>query len=1170
MKCPDCQFINREGAKFCSKCGYNFVIQCPKCGHKIRPDSNFCDECGFDLRQLKGAPAIDYAQPRSYTPKFLAEKILTTRSSIEGERKLVTVLFADVANFTSISEKLDPEEVHQIMDGCFKILLDEIHKYEGTINQFTGDGVMALFGAPVAHEDHAQRACYAALSIQNALEIYAEKIKKEFGADFKMRLGLNSGPVIVGSIGDDLRMDYTAIGDTSNLASRIQSVASPGSSLVSRHTYNLGRDFFEFKSLGTVAIRGKEAHQEVFELIKVGKVDTRIAASAAKGLTRFIGRKKSMAAISDAWGKALAGSGQLVGVVGDAGIGKSRLLLEFRNSHPPGEFTYLEGRCLHFGGSMAYLPFLDILKLQFGIEDGDQEADITEQIKAKLTELDSSLISNSLSVFQDLLSIKIEDEAWLSLQPKEKRSKVFEALRNLLISVSQKKPLVIAIEDLHWMDKTSEAFLNYFIDWLAHNRILLVLLYRPEYTHQWGSKSYYTEIGLSQLTTHSSAQLIKAILYDCEIDPELEKLIMDRSSGMPFYIEELAYSLLENGSIQRGKDQCSLAVAPKDIQIPDTVQGIIAARMDRLEENLKHILQVASVIGRGFSFRILQIITGMREELKSYLLDLQGLEFIYEKSLFPELEYIFKHALTQEVAYNSLLSVRRKKLHEKIGQAIEKIYTKRLEEFYEMLAYHYQSAQNWDKALNYLEKAGDKVAAAFANREALEYYARALDVCEKLDASALPISVRVARKRGLVNQTIGDFKSAIEDFNSMRSAASHLADRRLEGMALAFRGWVEREGHMETAEDTLKAALSIAEDGFVDVRFFGDIGLGGLYFILNRHAEAAPLLEEAKSLVYEVDDPILKGRGCLVLTHHYNTQGRFDEALNLQERLREATKKGVPLLMNVWVESLCRGGKGEYEQALALLEHMLTTAKRMGEYFYMARSLNTMGWIYGELEDHHLAMKWNQQGVEIAREANFPIPECESNARLNLGDNLLALGRLDEAERQFQEVEKVARNPRPQDHYMLWRYSQHLFHSYGELWLARGDLNKAMANANECLTLAEQSDSRKNIVKGLRLKGQVFLSQKMLKEAELELSSASKIALEVGNPTQLWKTYATIGDLMKAWERPIEAYRSYEKALAVIAEVAAELENMTRRDVFTGSQHVEAIRQKAEGARRKT
>ncbi|MFQ5918249.1 MAG: adenylate/guanylate cyclase domain-containing protein, partial [Candidatus Binatia bacterium] len=605
------------------------------------------------------APSIDFAEPQSYTPKFLADKILNNRSSIEGERKLVTVLFADVANYTSISEKLDPEEVHQIMDGCFKILMDEIHRYEGTINQFTGDGVMALFGAPVAHEDHAQRACYAALSIQKAIGEYGEKIKKDCGVDFPMRIGLNSGPVIVGSIGDDLRMDYTAVGDTTNLAARMEGMARPGTILGTGNTHKLARDFFEFKSLGKVEVKGKEGLQEAFELIKTSEVETRIGASVAKGLTRFVGRKNSMGAFMEAYEKAKSGSGQVVGIVGEAGVGKSRLLLEFKNRLPQGEFAYLEGRCLHYGGSMAYLPILDILRSYFDIQEGDREYLVKKKMEEKILQLDESLKS-ILPPFQEILSLKVDEDAYLQLEPQQRKLKAFEAIRDLLVRESENKPIVLVVEDLQWIDKTSEEFLNYLIDWLANTHILLILLYRPEYTHQWGSKSFYIKIGVDQLTMKTSAELVQAILEGSEIVPELRELILNRTAGNPLFMEEYTHTLLENGSIQRKENQYVLSRKASDIQVPDTIQGIIAARMDRLEDTLKRTMQVASVIGRDFAFRILQTITGMREELKSHLLNLQGLEFIYEKSLFPELEYIFKHALTQEVAYNSLLLKRRK------------------------------------------------------------------------------------------------------------------------------------------------------------------------------------------------------------------------------------------------------------------------------------------------------------------------------------------------------------------------------------------------------------------------------------------------------------------------------------------------------------------------------
>jgi class 3 adenylate cyclase len=729
MKCPNCQVDNRETRKFCKQCGLKLILVCEECGYENLPDEKFCGECGRDLKEDEATPPINFDRPKSYTPKHLAEKILTTRSAIEGERKLVTVLFADVANYTSMAEKLDPEEVHRIMDGCFKTLVDEVHRYEGTINQFTGDGVMALFGAPVAHEDHAQRACYAALSIQKAMGKYSEKLRKDHQIDFAMRIGLNSGPVVVGAIGDDLRMDYTAIGDTTNLASRVESMTKPGQSMVSRNTYQLARDFFEFKPLGKVQVKGKKESQEVYELLRASEVETRIEAAAAKGLSRFVGRSREMEALKDAFEKTHSGSGQVIGAVGEAGVGKSRLLVEFRTMLPDGDYTYLEGRCLHYSGSMAYLPVLDILRSYFDIKERDRESSIKKKIEEKIYDLDERL-ETVLSPFHDILSIKVEDGAYLQLEPAVKKLRAFEAIRDLLVRESENMPLVLAVEDLHWIDKSSEEFLSYLIDWLANTKILLILLYRPEYTHQWGSKSHYSKIGVDQLSTSTSAELVQVILDGAEVVPELRELILGRAGGNPLFMEEITHSLLENGSIQRKDHEYVLSGRVSEIEIPDTIQGIIAGRIDRIEESLKRIMQVASVIGREFAFRILQTIMGMREELKSSLLNLQGLEFISEKRLFPELEYIFRHALIQEVAYNSLLHERKKELHEKIGKAIEELYPERIEEYYELLAYHYVRSTNTGKALEYLDLAHQKAARVSAMDEAMSYFEEAMRILD--------------------------------------------------------------------------------------------------------------------------------------------------------------------------------------------------------------------------------------------------------------------------------------------------------------------------------------------------------------------------------------------------------------------------------------------------------
>jgi len=452
MKCPKCQTENPEDYSFCRKCRTSLSRICPQCGYEgLSPDDVFCGKCGHDLTEAKAAPTIDYTQPQSYTPKFLADKILDTRSTIEGERKLVTVLFTDVAGYTSISEKLDPEEVHQIMDGCFKVLMDEIHKYEGTIDKFTGDGVMALFGAPVAHEDHAQRACYAALAMQRAMGEYSERLRKDYGVEFKVRVGLNSGPVIIGSVGNDLRMDYTAIGDTTNLASRMETNAKPGTVLVSSDTYKIARDFFRFEPLGEVKVKGKEEPVEAYQLIEASEVETRIEASVAKGLTRFVGRDREIAALKEAFEKAQSGSGQVVGIVGEAGVGKSRLLLELREMLHEKEYTYLEGECLHYGGLMAYLPLLDVLRSYFDIKEGEREFVVKKKMAEKIAQLDKKLEA-ILPPLQDILSLKVEDLEYLMLEPQRKREKIFEAIRDLLVRESQNMPLIIAIDDLQWID----------------------------------------------------------------------------------------------------------------------------------------------------------------------------------------------------------------------------------------------------------------------------------------------------------------------------------------------------------------------------------------------------------------------------------------------------------------------------------------------------------------------------------------------------------------------------------------------------------------------------------------------------------------------------------------------------------------------------------------------
>jgi class 3 adenylate cyclase/tetratricopeptide (TPR) repeat protein len=1024
MKCPKCQTDNPENKKFCRKCGAKLTVICPQCHSEIFPDDSFCGDCGHDLRKPKEAASIDYAEPQSYTPKFLADKILTTRSSIEGERKLVTVLFADVANYTAISEKIDPEEVHQLMDGCFKILMDEIHKYEGTINQFTGDGVMALFGAPVAHEDHAQRACHAALSIHKDLKDYEEKIKKDFGAEFKMRIGLNSGPVIVGSIGDDLRMDYTAVGDTTNLASRIENMARPGTSLVSSHTHKLSRDFFEFKSLGKVEVKGKEELQEAFELIKTGKAESRIEASVAKGLTRFVGRENSMDALMDAYEKAQSGSGQIVGVVGDAGVGKSRLLLEFKNQLPQDEITCLEGQCLHFGSAMAYLPILDMLRSYFEIKEGDQESLIKKKMEEKILRLDEKLHSVH-PPFHELLSLKIEDDAYQKLDPLQKREKIFEAIRDLLVRESQNRPIILVVEDLHWIDKTSEEFLSYLMEWLANSRILLILLYRPEYTHSWGSKSYYNRIGLDQLTTKSSAELIQAVLQEGEPVQELRELILNRAAGNPLYMEEFTHTLLENGAIHCKDQQCVLIKKASEIQVPDTIQGIIAARMDRLEDDLKKTMQVASVIGRDFAFRILETIMEIREELKSCLLNLQGLEFIYEKSLFPELEYVFKHALTQEVVYNSLLQKRRTEIHEKIGRAIEALYPERLEEFYEMLAYHYSRGENPEKAYQYIKLSGNKATKNYSNSEALRFYEEAIEVLGRIpeteENKREQIEVRFLMA-GL-NAFLGYPEGSLENLREGERLSKEIEDERSIAHFLSQIG----QYYAWKGEDLLQA-IQYSEDSFKEAEKIDDIELMApvgadlslLYFWMGDYAKVIDVTSKVIALLE-------------------NTQ-------------RQAEFFGKPYNVYSFLlaqQSTCVWRMGNFEEGKALFEKGHDFALKIKDLLSLSFLELHRGWDFSLKGDAKTAIEHFQNSIRYCEEGQIIGPLVAT--WIGLGWAHWLLGDLENARKYMEKGLKTQID-------VGVEYDSGLFYSFAALVdLDCGDQKKAQQRAEEALEIAEKN-----------------------------------------------------------------------------------------------------------------
>src|SRR5499427_7206311 len=604
--------------------------------------------------------------PLAYTPKHLAQKILTSRSALEGERKQVTVLFADVAGFTTLAEQLDPEIVHDIINRCFEGITAEVHRFEGTINQYTGDGIMALFGAPIAHEDSPRRAVHAALGIQHAIRDVAQALQAERGLSLQMRIGINTGLVVVGKIGDDLRMDYTAVGDTTNLAARLQQMAQPGSVLISAVTQQRVAGFFETHDLGEMPVKGR-APVRAFEVLRPHGRRTRFDVAVERGLTPLVGRERALATLWERFREVKAGRGQVIGIAGEAGIGKSRLVLEFRRAlAQAGEaVTWLEGHCISFGQASPFLPLIELLREHFEIDEFDGEPDIIAKVEQGMRRMGE--LEAHLPAIRSLLSVAPGDPAFAALEGAARRRHLFAALRALSLRGAQLRPLVLVVEDLHWIDTSSEEFLTFLLDAVAGVPLLLLVTYRIGYAPPFGSRSFYTTLTLHGFSEAETLAMAGHVLGIAQFPAELQTALMAKAEGVPLFIEEVTKTLLDLGVLQRDNGGYRLVKNLSEVSVPDTIQAIIMARLDRLGENGKHTVQLASVIGRQFLVRLLARIAGLRDRLEGLLRELQALELIYEQGLLPEPAYIFKHAVIQDVAYNSLLRQQRKALHRAVG-----------------------------------------------------------------------------------------------------------------------------------------------------------------------------------------------------------------------------------------------------------------------------------------------------------------------------------------------------------------------------------------------------------------------------------------------------------------------------------------------------------------------
>jgi class 3 adenylate cyclase/tetratricopeptide (TPR) repeat protein len=918
------------------------------------------------------------------------------------------VLFADLKGSMELLADRDPEEARKLLDPVLEHMMAAVHRYEGTVNQVMGDGIMALFGAPVAHEDHAVRACYAALDMQAAMRRYAEEVRRRDGVVLQVRVGLNSGQVVVRAIGSDLRMDYTAVGQTTHLAARMEQLAKPDTTLLTAEVLRLAEGFVAVTPLGPVPVKGLDAPVEVYELTGAGPRRSRLHAAAARGLTRFVGRAGELDQLRKALGRAASGHGQLVAIVGEPGVGKSRLVWEVTHSHRVHGWLVLQAGSVSYGKATSYLPVIDLLKGYFAVEDRDGPRAVQEKLTGKLLTLDRAL-EGTLPALLSLLDVPADDPAWAALDPSQRRRRTLDAVKRLLLRESQVQPLLVVFEDLHWIDTETQALLDALVESLPAARALLLVNYRPEYQHPWGGRTHYTQLRLDPLPHDHAAELLAALVgADAALDP-LKRLLIERTEGNPFFLEESVRSLVETGSLVGERGAYRLARPLPTIQVPATVQAVLAARIDRLAPTDRAVLQTASVIGKDIPLGLLQAIAGQGEaELTAAIGRLQAAEFLYETRLFPDVEYTFKHALTHDVTYGGLLQERRRHLHGQIVETIERRYPDRLVEHVERLAHHAFRAEEWERAVDYLRQAGAKALGRSANLEVAAHMERALEALRHLPESSRTMELAVDLRIELWNALapLGQFARASDVTRDAEGAAERLGDQRrlsrvwaLMGNLLCFAG---RRAESEGISERARAVGEAIGDLVAQVGANTNLGLNA--YSAGDYRRAQRFQERILQLIPSGRVRERFGRALLPAVNALSNlaaaqaqRGLFDKAVRHCQgaiELAEEVEHPYSLAVACWNAGRVHTLRGDLAQARPPLSRARSLAEELTIGFLIpavALDLSALSVLEGRAKDA-LSL------VPVARTAlENGLEWWETLAELRLGEALLAAGRVDEA-----------------------------------------------------------------------------------------------------------------------------------------------------------------------------
>jgi class 3 adenylate cyclase/tetratricopeptide (TPR) repeat protein len=1047
--------------------------------------------------------------PLAYTPSYLAEKILTSRSALEGERKQVTVLFADLKGSMELLAERDPEEARQLLDPVLQRMMEAVHRYEGTVNQVMGDGIMALFGAPLAHEDHAVRACYAALAMQDALRHYSEEVRRTHGVEVQIRVGLNSGEVVVRAIGNDLHMDYSAIGETTHLAARMEQLAPPGTIRLTAATLRLVEGFVRVNALGPVPVKGLIAPVEVFDLVGASALRHRLQAAAARGLTRFVGRDTELAALGQALARAAAGHGQVVALVGEAGVGKSRLVYEcihWRDcvgagrspSHQTQGWLVLESASVSYGKATPYFPVLDLLRRYAHVDERDDTRTIRAKMTGQLLTLDETL-QDAIPPLLALLDALPDDSPFLRLDPPQRRQRTLAALKRVLLRESQVQPVLVVFEDLHWIDSETQALLDSLVQSLPTARLLLLVNYRPEYQHNWGGKTFYTQLRLDPLPPASAAEVLQTLLGDDARLTPLTRLLIARTEGNPFFLEESVRTLVETGLLVGAPGAYRLAQPLDTLQVPATVQAVLAARIDRLPPEEKRLLQTAAVIGTEVPMPLLQAIAELPEAAFHHTLaHLQAAEFLYETRLFPDHAYTFKHALTHEVAYGGLLQERRRVLHARIVEVLEALAGDRVTEQVERLAHHALRGEVWDKVLAYCRQAGEKALARSAQGEAVGYFEQALSALQHLPEQRAiheqAIDLRFALRSALYPS--GDWGRILTYLREAESLAETLDDPyRLGQVSIFLSNHFYLMGAYDQAIAIAQRALALATaGGEVVLQALANQRLGQAYHFQGDYRRAIDCFGQTVASLEgtwrherfgQAILPAVNSRAYLAWCHA--ELGTFAEGRVLGEeglRIAEAVEH-PPSLM--WAS--CGGGllflrQGNLPRALLLLERAVGICQEMDLPVYFPRIAAALGVAYtlgGRVADAVLLLT---QAMEQA--TAMGIVEDQALCSLTMGEVQVLAGRLEEAHTRAEHALVLAREHGKRGNQA---YAQRLL---GDI-VARRDPPEAVqaeASYRQALALAEELGMRPLQAHCHRSLGTLYAKTGWQEQARTELSTA--------------------------------------------------------------------------------